>query len=76
MKLYATTKSERASKGQGGNEYLKITINVYDEIEPRYWITVTKDEFIVMERGYSQKRMYASHKDLRWQYEQQKGKKL
>lgn len=26
MKLYATTTSERASKGQGGNEFLNITI--------------------------------------------------
>lgn len=26
MKLYATTTSERATKGQGGNEYLKIII--------------------------------------------------
>ena len=26
MKLYATTTSERASKGQGGNDYLKIII--------------------------------------------------
>lgn len=26
MKLYATTTSERASKGQGGNEYLEIDI--------------------------------------------------
>lgn len=26
MKLYATTTSERASKGQGGNEYLDIAI--------------------------------------------------
>lgn len=26
MKLYATTTSERASKGQGGNEYLNIDI--------------------------------------------------
>ena len=24
MKLYATTTSERASKGQGGNEYIRI----------------------------------------------------
>lgn len=29
MKLYATTTSERASKGQGGNEYLEI--NIQDE---------------------------------------------
>lgn len=26
MKLYATITSERASKGQGGNEYLKIIV--------------------------------------------------
>lgn len=26
MKLYATTTSERAGKGQGGNDYLKIII--------------------------------------------------
>lgn len=75
MKLYATTTSERASKGQGGNEYLKIAINVYDDSNPRYWITVTEDEFTVMERGYSQPRMYASHKDLREQEEQLKGEK-
>ena len=28
MKLYATTTSERATKGQGGNEYLNIDIQV------------------------------------------------
>lgn len=28
MKLYATTTSERASKGQGGNKFLKILITV------------------------------------------------
>lgn len=27
LKFYATTKSERAEKGQGGNEYLDIRIN-------------------------------------------------
>lgn len=32
MKLYATTTSERASKGQGGNEYLHIEIKVNDKI--------------------------------------------
>jgi len=31
MKLYATTTSERASKGQGGNEYLKIEITDADK---------------------------------------------
>jgi hypothetical protein len=30
MKLYATTTSERASKGQGGNEYLYIKVMVRD----------------------------------------------
>ena len=29
MKLYAKTTSERASKGQGGNEFLKV--NIYNE---------------------------------------------
>ena len=27
MKLYATTTSERATKGQGGNDYIDIIIN-------------------------------------------------
>ncbi len=26
MKLYATTTSERASKGQGGNEYIEVEV--------------------------------------------------
>lgn len=30
MKLYATTTSERASKGQGGNNFLTITITNED----------------------------------------------
>lgn len=30
MLLYATTKSERASKGQGGNEYLEIELSIDD----------------------------------------------
>lgn len=28
MKLYATTTSERASKGQGGNEYLDVSFSL------------------------------------------------
>lgn len=31
MKLYATTTSERASKGQGGNRYLDIQLTVSSE---------------------------------------------
>lgn len=34
MKLYATVTSERASKGQGGNEYLDIDITVGDAKQP------------------------------------------
>lgn len=30
MKLYATTTSERASKGQGGNEYIIVDLNVHN----------------------------------------------
>jgi len=30
MKLYATTTSDRATKGQGGNEYLKIELSLFD----------------------------------------------
>lgn len=31
MKLYATTTSERASKGQGGNDYIEINITDEDK---------------------------------------------
>ena len=34
MKLYATTTSERASKGQGGNKYLDIDIYVGNAKNP------------------------------------------
>lgn len=33
MKLYATVTSERASKGQGGNKYLDITIAIGEDWE-------------------------------------------
>lgn len=45
MKLYATTTSERASKGQGGNEYLNIDINI-DSKEPTYRVRVINDELL------------------------------
>jgi hypothetical protein len=41
MKLYATTTSERASKGQGGNEYLDINITGEENI-PLWKIRVDK----------------------------------
>lgn len=34
MKLYATTTSERASKGQGGNEYLRVNFLCGSSKEP------------------------------------------
>jgi len=40
MKLYATTTSERASKGQGGNEYLNIDIMINDKTTPAYHIRI------------------------------------
>lgn len=34
MKLYADIKSERASKGQGGNKYIKIELKAFDRENP------------------------------------------
>ena len=48
MKLYATTKSERASKGQGGNEYLKIIVRD-DKQQCFAYITITPDKSIVLD---------------------------
>ena len=33
MKLYATVQSERASKGQGGNDFLRVYLTVGNSIE-------------------------------------------
>jgi hypothetical protein len=49
MKLYATTTSERASKGQGGNEFLTIEIKAegFEGIPTRanlYRISISKQE--------------------------------
>jgi len=33
MKLYATVTSDRASKGQGGNEYIEIVLKNEDKID-------------------------------------------
>lgn len=60
MKLYATTTSERASKGQGGNEYIIIDINVgrntIGQVEILYNAdtekdaTMTHDEWVLQYR--------------------------
>lgn len=41
MKLYATTTSERATKGQGGNNHIKIDLFVGSTKESRQVATVT-----------------------------------
>ena len=40
MKLYATTTSERASKGQGGNRYLDIDIYTTNREKPTHHVHV------------------------------------
>ncbi|MBK9272779.1 MAG: hypothetical protein IPM48_14435 [Saprospiraceae bacterium] len=74
MKLYATTTSERASKGQGGNERLLIEILVYDRCNPLYTIEVTPEKLIFRERGYSEPLLERNHKDIKKQ-EELKGKR-
>jgi hypothetical protein len=80
MKLYATITSERATKGQGGNEFIDIKINLYDD--DRYHIRITPDKIIFNERGYSDPILERYHKDIVDQEEnrlkyikQKKGKK-
>lgn len=46
MKLYANIKSERAKKGQGGNEYLDIDITVGDEHESLSKLTVRMGDYL------------------------------
>lgn len=44
MKLYATTKSERASKGQGGNDFLDIDIFIIDKNNPTHNLRVFQND--------------------------------
>ncbi len=67
MKLYATVSSERATKGQGGNEYIIIDINVLDPVSPLYHVEITKDYLILREKGYSNPIITLYHKDIRQQ---------
>ena len=43
MKLYSTTTSERASKGQGGNEYIEIELKAFDRNKPIGKILLTTE---------------------------------
>jgi len=44
MKLYATTTSERASKGQGGNDYLESNYFITSKEKPQARVRVINDE--------------------------------
>ena len=69
MKLYATVTSERASKGQGGNKQLHITIlrEIDGQRVPMYFIGVWPNELVV-EHIPTQKEVYRETKG-----EKQKG---
>lgn len=48
MKLYATITSERASKGQGGNKFLNITIQRDAKKRiPTFFVGVYENELVV-----------------------------
>lgn len=44
MKLYATTTSERASKGQGGNEYIETKFYITEKEKPQARVRIINDE--------------------------------
>ena len=57
MKLYATTTSERASKGQGGNDKLYIDVNIGD-IQKMLQININRSPTLkcyILSIGYNNK---------------------
>lgn len=44
MKLYATTKSERATKGQGGNDYIESNFFITSTEKPQARVRIINDE--------------------------------
>lgn len=55
MKLYATVTSERASKGQGGNDYLRIKLTVtHGDGNQREMGTLMLDEGYALEKEMPQ----------------------
>lgn len=52
MKLYATVSSERATKGQGGNEYLEIELKVNDRENPIGYIVLDYIDDVKEGRAY------------------------
>lgn len=73
MKLYATTTSERASKGQGGNKYLEI--DVYDENQDRITSIKCYPEVKIQEYDYMIVYSLPSGKTIRHLYSKAKKKK-
>lgn len=73
MKLYATTTSERASKGQGGNDFLEI--NVQDENKHTFLELkiLPKDEYIQLSGWVVQPS--ARRSEQYFEFEVQKGEK-
>jgi len=51
MKLYATMQSERATKGQGGNKFIIVTLFIGGKNLPKKAVTITleRDE---VQKGY------------------------
>ena len=80
MKLYATTTSERASKGQGGNEFLNTVITSEEgqklvTVEIKKVGDITKDllqEYRIVVKYLNFIALERSH----WVKEELKGKKL
>jgi hypothetical protein len=75
MKLYATVTSERASKGQGGNDRLEIEVTTRNTVKGDQavlaFITVLPSNTIVIDEGEHCHLVRNKYKD---KGEQQKGK--
>lgn len=76
MKLYATTTSERASKGQGGNDFLEIEVKGEDKrVFLEFKITAEEDHYKI--EGWVVHPEYAPNRrsEQYLAYEVEKGKK-
>lgn len=63
MKLYATTTSERATKGQGGNDFLINDIFITDREQQDYRIETIVYNGSIETRIYKRKMFYNSIKE-------------
>lgn len=68
MKLYATTTSERATKGQGGNKYLMIEIFISNRDTPDYIIT-TKEEKGTFSTRFSERTLFSGDYNVKYKSE-------